>query len=234
MQKFVIFVIYFLPIFLYGQVEKVKINGYEVTFNTLNSVDHYDLFPGKFERNGTDTILIISVNDKPVLEHSSLVHDDECGIRLLEIRKHKIIKNTIVIYSYWANQTNVTFQRYGFKKDVYTIDKNGNFVKLDSKIFIEDNIFSDDYEDIEKNEIYFEEYFNGRHIGMDFIYKEPKTEFEKEALKDYMGLIERNFNANFVLGLEQKKLEKEVRKALKKEIKSATKNWIIEYYNQKM
>jgi hypothetical protein len=55
---------------------------------------------------------------------------------------------------------------------------------------------------------------------MQFLFKEPKTKEESEQFATYVARVEKNFNGRFVFKEEATKLMKEVRGALKRELKA--------------
>jgi hypothetical protein len=55
--------------------------------------------------------------------------------------------------------------------------------------------------------------------GMKYLFHAPQNETEKEALKDYVESVEKDYKGVFVYGEEAKRLMNEVQEALSRKIK---------------
>ena len=167
-------------------------------------------------------ILNIYRNEIKILSHTILKKEGDCSSINVELGNYKLIGNKIIFYSYWAatDRQNISLFPFGFSKQTYQIEESGKVTKLNSEIFIEDNVEME----IGK-EIFYKKHVIWRHKGIKFIYKKPTNNFEIKAKEDYIKSIEKMYKAKFVFGKEKKALEKEVRTNLKNEIVMHTGDW---------
>ncbi|WP_177765676.1 hypothetical protein [Flavobacterium sp. I3-2] len=202
----------FLHSDLFAQSEKKNINGIDLIFKT-----------SKLEcaaENCTEVTLFR--NHLKIISHVLYFEDGDCMSATVEIGIYKIINNTIIFYSFWANYDRLPsyILPFGFRKQVYEVESNGKIKSIESQIYLETSITKN-----EKNKIYYDtnDYL---HKGIQFLKNTPSNSYERNALIDYKKNIEREYHAKFVVDEQRTKLEKEVRKVMKKEIELATQDWI--------
>ena len=196
---------------VFGQTENYSIKGHSFKFVQKNA-------------ESEDAINVILYRDnQELLSHTIYKEEGDCSSIHVEIGKYFIDDDKIIFYSYWAgtDRQPMPIFPYGFRKQTYEIQDNGHLILTNSQIYIEDYVEN-------KNEDwkYFESKGSWYHKGIDFLNKQPKTSFEKDALSDYTERIERYYQAELVLGNEAQLLEQEVREKLKNEIQIATNEWI--------
>ncbi len=106
---------------------------------------------------------------------------------------------------------------YGFRKQIYSIRKNGIVKLKESEIYIEDFVDSEDRNLFEGN--------GWTHKGIKYLTQKPKNENEQFLLDNYINYVEKKYQSKFVSGNSKKILEKEVRTKLKEKIKKHTEAW---------
>lgn len=206
----------FFSLNLFAQTENITINGNHFVFKTSGIECSFE--------NCVEVSLFR--NNQKILSHFLFYEDSDSMCASVEIGTYKIINNQIIFYTYWGNYDRLIsyILPYGFRKQIYEVNQNGKITLVDSEIYLETSL-----EKTENNKMFFQE-LQYVHVGINFLHKNPKNTFEINALKDYKKTIQKEFHANFVVGKDRKKLEKEVREVLKNEIKSATKDWIENEY----
>jgi len=150
-------------------------------------------------------------NDKKILTHITSRFDGDCSSENIELGAYKIKDASFVFYTYWASADRMEHNKYpfGFRKQVYTVKKNGKLHLTKSKLYIESYV-GDDWE---------------LHKGMKYLKIEPQTAAEANLLKDYISKVEKKYFGIFVLGKNRDVLEKEVRKKIGNLIFENTKYW---------
>ncbi len=195
---------------------------------SLAQVEKYDIFNQHFtfkiQKNdevvdSRETLVKLYRGEKKILSHILLKEIGDCSSISIEIGDYFIKNNKIFFYSYWATADRMpsSLMPYGFRKQVYTINKNG-IVKLQkSEIYIEDFVEN-------KNKNLFEDN-SWKHKGIKYLTQKPKNKHEQFLLNDYIHYIEKKYHAKFVNGAKKHALEKEVRIKLKAKIAEHTKDW---------
>ncbi|QXP61646.1 hypothetical protein [Olleya sp. HaHaR_3_96] len=189
--------------FCLSQTQKKVINGIEFEIITT-SVD---------EDQQTDFIELYR-NDKKLLQHTLYDSDGDCSSENIELGTHKITDNTLIFYSYWASADRMmkNIYPYGFRKQIYYVTPKGTV-------------------SLESSQLYIEAYVDEWHVhqGMQYLNNKPKTNEEKESLKDYILKAEQMYDGHFVFGENKSVLENEVRQELAEAITENTKYWKAVY-----
>ncbi|UUV20484.1 hypothetical protein [Paenimyroides aestuarii] len=211
----------FLPLLLlvfnlniYGQRKELVVNNQKFLIEVLKS-NTSDGF-------GQETIHFYRGN-KQLLTHTAYKEEGDCSSVSVELGTYKTTANAIIFYSYWATADRMPsfVVPFGFRKQIYSVDKNGKLALVKSEIYIEDYLQKN-----AKNANFYKENEEWKHLGLAFLHEKAKTTFQQKALKNYIQNIEEKYHSEFVLGKEKKSLETEVRQALKKEIAEKTSDWI--------
>ncbi len=212
--KIISIITYLLCINLSGQSNHFTINNVEFHFET----EKIDTLEGAEFETAT-----LYRNDKKLLTHTLIRQEGDCSSVSIELGKYVIDDAKIIFYSYWAIADRMPSRLipFGFRKQVYTVDRAGKLNLINSVIYIEDFIENQ----LGKDKFYHPKN-NWFHIGLDYLNQPTKNEFEKEALQDYIQTIEKKYNSKFVLNKEKELLESEVRAKLDKQIEQNTGNWI--------
>lgn len=206
-----IFIFLTISTFVFGQKNAVEINGLEFLFKQVK-VDTLE--------SGGNEIVELYRNGKKLLTHTMFEEFGDCSSIHLKLGKYEVKGNSIVFYSYWAATDRMpgTILPFGFREQIYSVDSIGKLRLTGAEIYIENFATS-------KNKSYLEE--NGwRHKGLKFLTEQPKNDYEKKLLEDYIQNIEKEYNTDFVLYRRKDELENRVRNNMLKEIKANTANWI--------
>ena|SRR6218665_1450324 len=210
-MKIIIFIFCFFILF-------TKTSGQNKNKNKIINQRNFEFRHIKTDNTSLQKVEIFR-DKKKILTHTLYNDDGDCSSIQIELGNYKIIKHQLIFYTYWiaADRQGLLVYPFGFRKQTYSL-KNTAKIKL-----------------IE-SEIYIENYVNDTKLkGMLYLNSNPKTKKENNLLNNYIKAIESKYNGKFVLGEEKKKLQKEVKKALKNEISSNTKNWKEIYgQNQKL
>ncbi len=199
MKMKLVSILFLLNTALFSQNKVKIINGIEFEFKerTVDDLEQADYI--ELYRNG-----------KKILTHTNFKTDGDCSSENLELGTYKIQGDKIYFYSYWASgdrmQKNV--YPYGFRKQVYKVKENGEVTATNSVLYIESYVDS----------------FN-KPEAINYLDKKKKTATEIQKVKEYYSIIEKEYEGKFVVNKTKNKLEEEVRKMLKKEIKMNTKYW---------
>ncbi|UFH58774.1 hypothetical protein [Sulfurovum mangrovi] len=143
--------------------------------------------------------------DGEAAELLSFTLDDTTGAcheRSIEEGSYEINGSMITFYTRWDRRGN-SDAPYGARIKRYTVDGNGALKLLSSKIYIETE---------RKSEM--------QESAMQYLFKAPVTENEKEALRDYIENTEKRFKGTFVFGKEAESLINEVKAALHRKSQS--------------
>jgi hypothetical protein len=126
-----------------------------------------------------------------------------CNDKSIEKGVYEVNGSIVTLYSFWKRQGSVDDAPYGARVTVYEFLKDGKVEERSSLLYVEEHTEDSNPES-----------------GMQFLFKEPKTKEESEQFATYVARVEKNFNGRFVFKEEATKLMKEVRGALKRELKA--------------
>jgi len=126
-----------------------------------------------------------------------------CSSRSLEDGAYEIKGNEIWLYRYFHRQGQAYLDPYGAQIVEYQVQKDGTLKKLQSKVYVE--LTQKGYDE---------------ESGMEYLFHAPKNEKERVLLNRYVKRVEAKYEGEFLFGDEGEKLIKEVKKALKRKIKS--------------
>lgn len=155
----------------------------------------------------------ISRNNNKILTHTLYQEDGDCSSIQIELGNYEVKNSEIIFYTYWAaaDLQGLLSYPFGFRKQIYSLNNSGKLKLTKAEIYIEDNV---------------------NEKGISYLKSTPKTKAEKELFTKYINAIEQKYKANFVNGKEKIALQKEVKKALEKEVQIATKDWKMTYGNR--
>ena len=182
----------------FSQVETIVLNNYsfELKKDKISNEDGEDIKIINLYRNGSSKLL------SHILKESI----GDCNSESLEIGDYTVTGSTITFYSFWCTRGDAPVSPYGARIQVYKADNNGQMI-LDS------------------SQVYIEAGSAGWIPGLEFLFKKPTTNKEKEEFKTYIDEIESSYDATFVFGDDANELIKKVKEQLHKEITSTTKDW---------
>jgi len=126
-----------------------------------------------------------------------------CSARKIQKGAYEINGTDIMLYSFWDRDGKIDNAPYGARITHYKMLEDHTVVKKSSYLYIEST---------RKNYNYYS--------GMKYLFKSPKTEQEKEELQTYIQEIEEKYKGTFVFEDEAEDLISEVKKALKRKMKS--------------
>ncbi len=194
--------------FCFSQTKKI-INGIEFEFISKTDSDNFS--------DGKEFVEIFRKNKK-LITHTIYELIGDCSSENLELGTYEIVNNTIHFYSYWASTDRMgqNIYPFGFRKQIYSVNKNGIIYLISSKLYIED--FPNSFE-IPSNIKTPDDYNNYR---ANYIYLLSK---KSKKIKSYLSTIEKMYAGEFVFGKEKEKLENEVRLKLKEKIELHTDGW---------
>lgn len=152
----------------------------------------------------------ISRDKNKILTHTLHQKEGDCSGIQIELGNYEVKNSEIIFYTYWAaaDLQGLLSYPFGFRKQIYSINNSGKLKLTKAEIYSEDNV---------------------NQIEIPDLKSAPKTKTEKELFTKYINAIEQKYKANFVHGKEKIALQKEVKKALEKEIQTATKDWKMTY-----
>lgn len=181
--------------------------GAELTHVTLGKQDfsivteEYEIYDSKGEvmklykeeRNNDLTFII---------NHTLYDITGNCGDKTIQEGAYEINGTDIILYSFWDRRGRMYEAPYGARIVHYQLLDDRTLVKKLSFIYIES-----------------ERVDHSEDSPVQYLFREPKTESEKEAFKEYIEEMEEEFKGTFVYGDEAKKLIEEVKEAIRKKIK---------------
>jgi len=129
-----------------------------------------------------------------------------CNDKSVEKGVYEVNGKTLTFYTLWKRVGSIEDAPFGGQIKRYTLLKNGEFKLISSHLYIEEHTEDSNLES-----------------GMKFLFKEPKTKEEKKLFKKYVTSVERRYGGKFVFNQESSKLIKEVREAIKREVKNVWK-----------
>jgi hypothetical protein len=194
-----IFIVLFLWSGLFAESkEEVTINHQH--FKIVK--ESYDIYDSKGE-----FVRFYKVNKakhlSPVLRLTLKDATGGCSSRSLEDGAYEIKGNNIWLYRYFHRQGEAYLDPYGAQIVEYQVQKDGTLKKLQSKVYVE--LTQKGYD---------------KESGMEYLFHVPKNGKERALLNKYVKQVEAKYEGEFLFGDEGKKLIKEVKKALKRKIKS--------------
>ncbi|MBL4746160.1 MAG: hypothetical protein JKY08_07305 [Flavobacteriaceae bacterium] len=195
----------------FGQKKVIEINGVTFSFNQVK-LDTLESAENK--------IIELYRGGEKLLTHTVFKEEGDCSSIHIQLGQYQILDDKIIFYSYWAatDRMSGSILPFGYRKQQYSVDSLGFLKLVESKIYIENIVTSE-------NINYFEN--NGwKHKGLKYLNEPLKNIYEQRLLEDYTQNIENEYNAEFVFNEKKEDLEKEVRNILKEEIKKHTENWI--------
>lgn len=128
-----------------------------------------------------------------------------CSDKSMQDGAYEINGTRITLYSFWDRKGKAYEAPYGARIEQYKMLPDTTVKRVSSKIYIETARRNYDKES-----------------GMKYLFTPAETDAQKEALKTYVTLAEKEYKGVFVYDEEAKRLIKEVEEAFRRKIKS---NW---------
>ena len=206
---FIVILLFLLPLCIVAQEEtkqkivseNILISNTEFTIENITNIAKSQIPIKEIE---------LYRGNKKLLSHTISYADGDCNSIVVELGKYEIRSDSIIFYSYWALTGDAPVSPYGVRKQIYVVQNDGQLDLINGKIYLE---------------AFKAGWGEGKYKGVDYIYTPPTNKEEKALLAEYKKAIEQEYNASFVVGNRKKRLFKEVRSKLEKEIKAATKGW---------
>ena len=196
MKIFLLFLMTIVILFGFHSLEHLTINKQDYTLIK----EDYKLYDSKGlvmklyrEENNLDLKFVLSL----ILEDST----GTCGDKGVRKGSYTIEGSQITLYHLFTRVGKAYDSPFGAMKEVYRIENNETVTKIEAKVYIENARKSYDKES-----------------GMQYLFKTPQNDAEKEALKAYVESIERRYHASFVYDKEALRLIDEVKQQLEKNI----------------
>lgn len=207
-----LFIIFGLNV--YGQHKELVVNTQKF---------HIEIKKGNTSNVFDEETIHLYRGNQELLTHTVFKEEGDCSSISVELGTYKTTANSIIFYSYWttADRMPTFVVPFGFRKQIYSVDKNGKLALVKSEIYMEDYLQKN-----AENERIYQQNEECKHLGLPFLHEKPKTSFQQSALKNYIKNIEEKYHSRFVSGKEKKSLEAEVRQAMKTEIAENTSDWI--------
>ncbi len=184
--------------------------GFTQTKQTINGIQ-FEFFYTKDTLNDYPRdIVTVYRKNKKLFTHTIHITEGDCSSENLELGTYEINGNQIIFYSYWASgdRMGVNIFPFGFRKQVYTVDKKGIVSLTQAQFYIETDV-----------------------RGSKLLRKKSLSKKEKSELGVYKELLEYRYLSKFAEGKEKDILEQEVRLKLKEAIEDHTKDWEEVYVN---
>ncbi len=185
--------------------------GFAQTPQTINGVPFvvYHNHNASIQRNAVE---LYRGQDK-ILTHTTYHTEGDCSSENLELGTYDIKDHQIIFYSYWASgdRMGVNIFPFGFRKQIYTVDKHGVVSLAQAQIYM----------------------VTGKQV-QELLTQQSLSADKQKLLKQYIRSIEKDYSATFVTGKERKILEQDVRLTLKEAIEDHTKDWaeIFRFYHK--
>lgn len=126
-----------------------------------------------------------------------------CSAREREKGTYEINASTITFYTSWKRGGKAYDAPIGVRVKVYEVLSDSSLKKISSSIYIEAS---------KKN--------YDKDSGMQYLFRDSKTDEEKESLEDYVEEIENEYNGTFVFAEEAELLTSKVEQAFHRKLKS--------------
>ena len=146
------------------------------------------------QKQNRDTLPLLSFT----LENQS----GGCAEKSIQHGTYTIEGDKIILYSHWARSGRAYDAPSGDRKQVYSLDKDGNLTRVSGQVYIEKTKRGKEMDE-----------------GMKYLYTPATTEKEKKALTAYIRSVEHIFEADFVRGEQANTLAHEVEQALREKSK---------------
>ena len=188
----------------YSQIDTITIHGYDFIFKHVKNAD-------------TDDVENVSVNlfrletsgkIKYLLKHTMGLIEGDCNSTSVEMGDFLIKDSTIVFYSFWCRQGDAPVSPWGARTQEYNVFENGKVKMVSSKLYIETS-----RPDWHENK------------GIKYLFEGAKTNENKIALKEYIEIVEKEYNAKFVFEKDADKLLQNVKEKFSKRINLLRKSW---------
>ncbi len=190
----------------FAQTKTVSIRNYKFIFKTV-LIENENGYPIKQVE--------LYRNSSKLLTHIISKSEVDCNSESIELGSFEITDSKVLFYSFWSRTGDAPVSPFGVRKQIYSVDKNGNFSLTKSALYIETS-----RQDWTENK------------GINYLFLTPKNDYEKLQLKEYIKEVEQTYNGTFVIGITKNLLLREVKKKLKSQIHVATKNWKKKYTNK--
>ena len=148
---------------------------------------------------------------EPVLTHILHSQSGDSNSISYEFGKYEVGDTCIILYSYWCKMGDAPVSPFGARKQVYSVDKEGELIMTDSQIYMER----------------YSDYWEGKEgcVGMKYLFSHPEDEMQSRQYRAYIDGVQEDFDARFVTGEKAQKLLNEVRGIMKEETDRYTAHW---------
>ena len=197
MKFLFIYIVSFVQIFANISFETISINHHEFIMIKETYQEYGD-------KGSVMKLYAPSDNqfEKPLFHFILEDIEGGCSGKSIEKGSYKIKGSKIIFYTYWSRKGKEVLSPYGARVMEYTVDEKGNLNKLNSHLYIEEH-------KLEKDE----------NSGMQYLFKAPKTEKERNKLYEYIQMVETRYGGIFLFKKEAKMLIHEVTQAIKEKMK---------------
>ena len=203
MKRNLFILLILLTLTSFGQTKTVSVNNYKFGFKTVfmanengDSIKQIELYKEKLR----------------LLTHIISKSEGDCNSESIELGTFETTETTITLYSYWTRAGDAPVSPFGVRKQIYSVDKNGNLKLTKAELYIETSRQG-----------------WGENKGIDYLFSTPKNDNQKKELIEYINDVEQTYNGKFIFGTAKDLLFTEVRIKLKRQIQAATKNWKKNY-----
>lgn len=184
-------------LFASAQLEHLTIENQD--FSII--MESYDIYDSKgevmklyIEEQNNDLTFVLSL----ILKDST----GTCSDKSVQEGAYEINGTDITLYSFWDRRGKAYSSPYGARIQRYKMLPNHTVEQVLSQVYIETE----------------RENYNPES-GMQYLFQAPQSNTEKEALKDYVKSVEKEYKGVFVYGEEAKRLMNEVQEALSRKMK---------------
>jgi hypothetical protein len=184
-------------LFASAQLEHLTIENQDFSIVT----EAYDIYDSKgevmklyTEEQNNDLTFVLSL----ILKDST----GSCSDKSVQEGTYEINGTDITLYSFWDRRGKAYSSPYGVRIQHYKMLPNHTVKRISSQVYIETE----------------RENYNAES-GMQYLFNTPQNDIEKEALKDYIESVEKEYKGGFVYGEEAKRLMNEVQEAFSRKMK---------------
>lgn len=184
-------------LFASAELEHLTIENQDFSVVT----ESYDIYDSKgevmklyTEEQNNDLTFVLSL----ILKDST----GTCSDKSVQEGTYEINGTDITLYSFWDRRGKAYSSPYGARIQHYKMLPNHTVERVLSQVYIETE----------------REKYNAES-GMQYLFHAPQNDTEKEALKDYIESVAKEYKGVFVYGEEAKRLMNEVQEALSRKMR---------------
>lgn len=132
----------------------------------------------------------------------------DCNSESIELGGYKISDSSVTFYSFWCHTGDAPVSPWGARKQVFSPNRSGKLEMVYSELYLEAG--NPGWPETK---------------GVEFLHEPVQTKADREDFHNYILLMEKKYQADFVYGKRADSLLKETRAFLKSEISRNTKHW---------